>query len=298
MIRAAVWCFVLALTGGPALAAAQPPSRPAPPTAPQAPPAPLLEIDASETRLKLRDVLQRYPPDLGRILKMDPALMLDQAYMARYPALASFLQAHPEIARNPGYYLEFVRISSDYTRPEDPRDRAIDMWRNAIEGFTIMIVVVFAGAMFLWLVRTALDHRRWLRATTVQTDMHNKLLDRFAGTQELLAYVQSPAGRRFLEAAPIITETGGRPTAAPLNRILWSVQAGVVLVAGGLGFQFVSGSIIEEVAQGLWMIGVVGAAFGAGFILSGAVSYVLSRRLGLLDQPPLPETPRSDTTAV
>ena len=68
--------------------------------------------------------------------------------------------------------------------------------------------------------------------------MHNKLLERFAGTNELLAYVQSSPGRRFLEAAP--NPCGGRsrgpPIGAPLSRILWSVQAGIVLVVGGFGF--------------------------------------------------------------
>ena len=261
---------------------------------------PFLEVDANQTRDQLREVLQRYPPDIGRILKMDPTMMLDQAYISKYPALAQFLAAHPEVVRNPGYYFEFVRLTSDYTRPEDPRSRAIDMWRNQMEAMSVFVVMVFIGSMFAWLVRTALDHRRWVHVSRVQNEVHNKLLDRFAGTSDLLAYVQSPAGRRFLEAAPIPVDTSsGRAVSAPLSRILWSVQAGVVLAVGGIGFQFASGRVIAEVAEGLWMIGVLAVAFGVGFILSGLISYVLSRRLGLLDHEPiLPPAPRGDTTAV
>jgi hypothetical protein len=149
-------------------------------------------------------------------------------------------------------------------------------------------------------VKTVLNHRRWLRIARVQTEVHNKLLERFAGTNDLMTYVQSPAGRRFLEAAPIPVEASAeRPVAAPLNRILWSVQAGIVLVLGGVGFQYVSGGLIEEVGQGLWTIGVLAVAFGFGFIAAGAFSYVMSRRLGLLEPPvPLPGSERGDSPAV
>ena len=37
----------------------------------------------------------------------------------------------------------------------------------------------------------------------MQYQVHNKLLDRFTSNEDLLAYVQTPAGRRFLESAPI-----------------------------------------------------------------------------------------------
>lgn len=262
--------------GPPATAANQPPQ-----------PAPVaLETDARQVREQLREILNRYPPDVGRILKMDPTMLSNQPYLAQYPAVQQFLAAHPEIARNPAFYLEFVRQAFDYTRPTDPQSRAIDMWSDMVEGASVFAIVVFISAMIAWLVRTMLNHRRWLRTSRVQTEVHNKLLDRFAGTNELLAYIQTPAGRRFLEAAPIpIDAATDRPISAPLNRILWAVQAGIILVVGGFGFQYVSGRVIEEVAQGMWTLGVLGTAFGLGFIGAGAFSYVMSRRLGLLEPP-------------
>jgi hypothetical protein len=141
-----------------------------------------------------------------------------------------------------------------------------------------------------------LNHRRWQRISKVQTEVHNKLLDRFAGTDELLAYVQTPAGRRFLEAAPIpLDDSGTQSFASPIGRILWSVQIGIVLAVGGLGFQFISGRVLPEVAEGLWVIGVLAVAFGVGFIVSAAASYVLSRRLGMLDpRVPLVTSDRGD----
>jgi hypothetical protein len=291
-------CLVVVLTASsPAFAQGQPSGlKPAPAVPSPAMPT-ALEPDAREVREQLRALLMKYPPDLGRILKMDPTLLQNQAYLAQYPALTAFLSAHPAVAHNPDYYLEFVRQSYDYTEPADPNRQAIAMWQDLMEGVAVFFVMVFVGSMLAWLVRTVLDHRRWLRTSRIQNEVHNKLLDRFAGTGDLLAYVQSPAGRRFLEAAPIPLDSAPRTSAAPLNRILWSIQLGVVLAVGGLGFQFVSGRVIEQVAEGLWMIGVLAIAFGVGFILSGVISYVLSRRLGLLDAPmPLVASDRGDAT--
>jgi hypothetical protein len=284
--------------------ARQPSSAPASPAAPatQAP-APTaqsiaLETDAREVRQQFEALLSKYPPDLGRILKMDPTMLSNQQYLAQYPSVQQFLAAHPEIVRNPSFYLQFVQLAYDYTRPSDPRSRALEIWNDVIEAIGVFFIVVFISSMIAWLVKTVLHHRRWLRTSKVQTEVHNKLLDRFAGTNELLTYVQTPAGRRFLEAAPIPVEAAERSVGTPLNRILWSVQAGIVLVIGGLGFQYVSRRVVDEVAQGLWTMGVLATAFGLGFIAAGAFSFIMSRRLGLLETPSSIRSERGDSPAL
>jgi len=69
---------------------------------------------------------------------------------------------------------------------------------------------------------------------------------------------------------------------APFNRILWSVQAGVVLTAVGLGLWFARNNVIEEVGQVLQVLAILTIALGVGFIASALVSYALSRQLGLV----------------
>ena len=46
----------------------------------------------------------------------------------------------------------------------------------------------------IWLIKTLIEHRRWSRLSKIQTDVHNKLLDRFSANEDLLAYIQTPAG--------------------------------------------------------------------------------------------------------
>ncbi len=116
--------------------------------------------------------------------------------------------------------------------------------------------------------------------------MHSKLLDRFTSNEDLLAYMQTPAGRRFLESAPIQLPDEPRSMNAPFSRILWSVQAGIVLLLTGIGLLYVSSTFIDEPAELFRVIGVVTLALGGGFIVSAIAAYGLSRKLGLLDPAP------------
>jgi hypothetical protein len=70
---------------------------------------------------------------------------------------------------------------------------------------------------------------------------------------------------------------------APLGRILWSVQGGIVLMAAGIGLQVVSARVADDAAQPLHALGVLGIALGLGFLVSAIISFVISQRLGLIE---------------
>ena len=265
-------------------------ARPVRPASAQAAPAPVspvpqvYEVDrrnADETRQRLRQVIEQYSPSLHEVFRHDPSLLRNEQYLASYPGLAAFLQQHPEVGHNPGYFVG----EPQWSRNRDSRTATIDAWRDMIQGVTIFGAFLLGATVFIWLIRTFIDYRRWLRLTRVQTDAHTKLLDRLTSNEDLMAYIQSPSGRRFLESAPIALDNAPRAASAPVTRILLSLQAGVVLAAGGVGFIYASGRVIEEVAPALFTIGVLSIAFGAGFFASAILAYGLSERLGLLTPP-------------
>jgi hypothetical protein len=109
------------------------------------------------------------------------------------------------------------------------------------------------------------------------------VLDRMQSNEDLLAYIQTPAGKRFLESAPIPMDSP-RSIGAPLGRILWSAQAGAVLTVLGIGIEVVSSKAIEDVAPPLAAMGAVVIALGIGFLVSAALAYFLTRRFGLLTE--------------
>ncbi len=250
---------------------------------------PAQDARAEETRRALEELMRQYPPDLGRVLRLDPSLMGNAAYLEPYPALAAFLESHPAVAHYPDYYLSFAGRTGE---PLDPamqlRMRALDTWRETIGGLGLMMVAVLVVSALLWLVRLFLEHRRWLRETRLQAEMNNRVFERFGSSDQLLAYLQSQPA-----AAPTVRTSRAESTAlvgAPISRILWAVQAGLVLTCGGIGLLVIKHYVIDELGELLLTGGVLAISLGAGFAVASYASYNLSRRFGLV--PPPGEAPR------
>ena len=247
--------------------------------------------DASRTRGELSNLLEHYPPSLKNVLALDPSLLTNESYTAPYPALVAFLNSHPEVARNPVFYIgepDNRRFGLNHEPP------SYEMWRQVLTGLTVFMAFGMAIGLITWLIRTIIDYRRWNKLAKVQAEVHTRILDRFTANDELLAYIQSQAGKRFLESSPIMLDDGPRSVAAPLGRILWSIQVGLVLAAAGVGLELVGARFTDEAAQPLHVLGPLAIALGVGFVVSAGVSFMISRKLGLIEPPraPLfPETP-------
>ncbi|MGZ5461022.1 MAG: hypothetical protein ACXWN1_30660, partial [Thermoanaerobaculia bacterium] len=224
-----------------------------------------------EIRSQFSSLLRERPPEVATILKLDPSLLSDESFLTKYPELGRFVAAHPEVRHNPRFYLE------DFAGPSERRSLAGEV----LESLTIFSVFILIAFALAWLVRTIIEQKRWNRLSRTQSEVHNKILDRFSTSAELLDYIRTPAGTKFLESAPIPLHAESAPQNAPLSRVLWSIQIGVVVAAASLGILLVSGRFDKESAQELFALGMIGLSIGVGFIASAAVSIFLSRRLGL-----------------
>ena len=158
--------------------------------------------------------------------------------------------------------------------PPSPFDRAL----NDLIPFFVFVGVTLA---LLWILRVTLDHRRWSKMVRVQTETHAKLLDKFGSSQEMLAYMDSEAGKKFLET-PAFDPQIGRAATLPYSRILWSVQIGVIAVALGAGLLYLRGRVGADAELGFDVFGTLVCTLGIGFLVSGAVSYALVKHFGLL----------------
>ena len=242
--------------------------------------------DSTETRERFRELLRRTPPHVGVLLKLDPTLFSNKEFLATYPAVGSFIAQHPEVPHNPGYYLSSVWVPGD----PDQRPANYRMWEDTMTGLFVLTIISVIVGVLTWLIRTLVEQRRWSRLARVQAEVHGKLLERFSNNEDLLRYIDTPAGRRFLESAPIPVESGPRQVSAPIGRILWSIQTGLVVAAAGLGLQWVSSGVDKDAAQPLYALGVVALCVGIAFVLSAVISFILSRRLKLFEVPESPST--------
>jgi hypothetical protein len=286
-----IFALVLGLVMASAASEAQtPPSKPVTPAPPRpqtqtAPPQSSQGMfipetrDARETRDRLNEIFNQYPPSVREVLRIDPTLMYRPDYIANYPMLAAFLEQHPQIAHNPAFFVGERRFDDQTDNPRIEMVRAV---RNATEFAGILLIIITITTGIIFLVKTVVEHWRWQRAMKAQNDLNTKLIDRFASSEDLLAYIQSPQGKALTEG-PIMPQAAPRAIGAPLSRIFWSMQSGIVLGALGGGLMVVSGTTDEvEVGTFLHGVGVVVLMIGIGFAVSAVVSYLLSQRLGLV----------------
>jgi hypothetical protein len=223
--------------------------------------------------------LLRMSPKLEAVVANDPSLLSNQEYVAsNNPELSQFLQNHPEVIRNPEFYLFTNGRGGSFgfrVNPGEMRDPGREVRRDVstLLGFGCVL-----GAL-LWVFRVLLENRRWGRMFKVQTDISNKLLDKFSSNEELLNYVRSGVGKRFLESVSI--PINARSTAnAAMSRVLTPLQVGVVVLMVGAGFLCLHFYFPDEAS--LVILGTLGVVLGLGFIVSGGLGWALARHFRLL----------------
>ncbi len=298
--RVAIAVAASALLAGLHAGAQTRPAAPAKAAASDTAPTPpvLTERDLAAIQDQLIKLL-RQSPTLTTVVARDPSLLSNQEYVARNnPQLADFLASHPEVARNPDYYL-FTHLNREGGGPDEALERAVwpdvyrsqpprTSWDEVVSDLPPTLAVGSFLLAFLWILRLFVENRRWSRTFMLQNQVHTKLIDKFSSNQELAAYMQTDAGRRFLEAAPIPVTMGTEqrmPNA--VARVLTPVQIGVVLILLGAGFL----SLRHAAADMEMPMRVLGTVFlmpGIGFIISAGITWVLAARLGLMPQPPDP----------
>lgn len=146
----------------------------------------------------------------------------------------------------------------------------------------VPIVATIFGT-FGWVVYTISTNIRKAHASRAVADLHSKLLDKCAASQDVVAYLESGSGQKFLESA-------GAEGSQPWSRILGAMQAGFVLSLVGIAELIVRNSEQNaDTGEFLLISGAIALAIGVGFLISAATSFVLSKSWGLLTPSQLPK---------
>lgn len=272
---------------------------PAPPAAPPS----LNDKDVAANQHELIKLL-RLSPTLTTVVAHDPSLLSDPQYVARNnPQLADFLTAHPEVARNPDFYL-FSHLNHEDGSPDEALERAVwpDVYRaqnrpGPFADFMSNMPPVLALACFLiavaWFLRIFIENRRWTRIFKLQSEVHGRLIDKFSSSQELASYMDTEAGKRFLEAAPIpVNIDAGRRVPNAVARVLTPLQIGIVLVLLGTGLLMLRHAG-PDMETPMLVFGTIVVMPGIGFILSAGITWILAARLGLMPTDPAQQPPNA-----
>lgn len=142
-----------------------------------------------------------------------------------------------------------------------------------ITGVCVVSSLAFMVGWIVWVISNNVRRRQ---ATEKAAALHAKLLDQCAANNDLLRYIESEPGRRFLDSAT--TESSN-----PVGKILGAIQAGTILTLLGLAGIIVRQAIIDTDGRQLLLVLAAGAlAIGLGFLISAAVSYAMCKSWGLL----------------
>jgi len=146
----------------------------------------------------------------------------------------------------------------------------------------VIVLLSFMASLYL-IVAAGLSGRRASALIRTRADLHAKLLDRLGSGREMVEFCQTEGGKRFIEGLSMGTVDSSASKGSPPERILGSIQKGIILTLLGLGFIFLAERFRRDDPGDMFMvIGTVGLSLGIGFLLSAGVSYRLSRSMGLL----------------
>ena len=136
----------------------------------------------------------------------------------------------------------------------------------------IIVPIVFATfAWAIWIVSTSI--RRYF-VVKAQTQVQSRLLDKLGASPELLAYLQTSEGVRFLNSLTA-------DHVSPYVRILSATQTSIVMICTGAALLFLRTRVSAE-EKSLLIFGGIILAMGVGFGLSAITSYRLSKSFGML----------------
>jgi len=146
---------------------------------------------------------------------------------------------------------------------------------KVFEAFIPMVVGLGFFSLVAWIIFVFVDGKRRREQLKITSEFHTRILDKMGSTAEFGAFLETDGGKRFMKS---LTVEG--PSAK--TRMLGATQTGIVCTAIGVAM-LILGGIFYYLRDGLWVMGGIVTACGVGFIVSTAVSYRLSKTLGLLD---------------
>ena len=138
--------------------------------------------------------------------------------------------------------------------------------------FTFAFVM---GGMFVFYGWVAWIVLEW-RKTTRKTLLHKTLIERFASTADLQAFLVSEGGDRMFRSLSL-------SGLAPKEKILASFTRGIVVALLGISGLVIS-FVLPEYASLFLAGGIITLALGVGLLASGFLALEIGKKWGLFDR--------------
>lgn len=143
----------------------------------------------------------------------------------------------------------------------------------------VLLLPIFLGlgSFVMITIIVAVVARAKQRRAELQAEVQTKLIDRFGSAPELLTFLKSDEGRKFLG------EIESRPKLSARDRIIRGMSKSLVIGSLGVGFLII-GFIPATYNEFCIIVGFLFLALGVGMLLSSLLSLKLSRSWGLMEE--------------
>lgn len=139
----------------------------------------------------------------------------------------------------------------------------------------LMVVMITGGAYVMIAVVVFFWMRARSQSAKMQAETQQRLIDRFTSAPELVSFLQSPEGQKFVNGIEAVPKYTSR------ERIVATVRRSIII--GILGIACLALNIPWETRSEVWMAaGVILLALGLAFGISAVVSMKMSKSMGLL----------------
>ncbi len=149
-----------------------------------------------------------------------------------------------------------------------------------MEDMTVILIsvsLIVATAWVIGIIVVSFKERANLRT---RADLHNRLLEKFDSATEFVDYLKSDSGQNLIDEMTV-------KNTSVTTKILGSIQKGIILTLVGIGLLILGNIFGSQMGGDLYIVltvaGTIGIMIGIGFLISTAISYRLSKSLGLLE---------------
>ena len=140
----------------------------------------------------------------------------------------------------------------------------------------IIVLCIFLGLPWVLgaIYRAHLNHQRFMKVLQLKADMNSRVLDRLGTDSNAIEFLKSEARQQMFDVR--LSEAAPARIPSPYNRVLTTIQAGLVLLCAGGGFLYIRQYITHGNDQEVFLVfGTVGVALGAGALLSAVAALVI-----------------------
>jgi hypothetical protein len=139
------------------------------------------------------------------------------------------------------------------------------------EVVMVICMILFWG----WVVYIILEWRK----LKYKNQLQNKIIDKLNSIPELNEFLQTEGGNRFLNFLTI-------ESFSPKEKLLSSITKGIILIMLGVAFFSIDPLFptVTEDVQIFAALAFIFSALGIGFLVSSFISYLLSKKWGIIKQ--------------